>query len=110
MRTVRQTAWVLLAPILYASAALAQTGTAPQEVELKKFTNMEAKDTATKLDIVTQSGYANEVEMQSLNFRLEYGDRIRLRRVPSQRGSRLSSRITAGVAATARSILRTPTA
>ncbi|WP_147373829.1 alpha/beta hydrolase family protein [Massilia cavernae] len=54
---------------------------APKEGTLDKYINLDAKDTATKLDITNHTLYEQEQRIITLNFHMEYGDRVKLKRV-----------------------------
>lgn len=71
---------LLLASLALAGAAHAQDG-APKEGALDKYINRDAKDTATKLDVVIHSVYEQEQRVIVLNFQLEHGDQVRIKRV-----------------------------
>lgn len=55
---------------------------------LDKFINPDAKDTATKLDVIAHAVYEQEQRVIALNFQMEHGDKVRLKKVayPSTEG------------------------
>jgi dipeptidyl aminopeptidase/acylaminoacyl peptidase len=73
----------LLAGLVLATTAHAQEGAAaaPKDGALDKFINLDAKDTATKLDVVTHNLFEQEQRVIVLNFQLEHGDQVRIKRV-----------------------------
>lgn len=52
-----------------------------KEGKLDKYINLDAKDTATRLDVLAHTLYEQEQRIITLNFQMEYGERVRLRRV-----------------------------
>lgn len=52
-----------------------------KEGTLDKYINLDAKDTATRLDVLTHTLYEQEQRIITLNFHMEYGERVKLRRV-----------------------------
>ncbi|MGI8742134.1 MAG: alpha/beta hydrolase family protein [Bryobacteraceae bacterium] len=73
-----RTALALLYTVVIARA---QDSTLQKPQELEKFLNMDAKDTATKLELIQQMLYRQEVDSAIRRFEEEYGDRVRLREV-----------------------------
>jgi dipeptidyl aminopeptidase/acylaminoacyl peptidase len=65
---------------LCAGSACAQEG-APKEGALDKYINRDAKDTATRLEVLQHSVYEGAQEVTALAFMQEYGDRIKMKRV-----------------------------
>jgi dipeptidyl aminopeptidase/acylaminoacyl peptidase len=75
------------APLLFPNAH-AQEGAPPKEGALDKYINLDAKDTATRLDVATHTLYEQEQRIITLNFNMEYGDRVKLKRVAFASGDR----------------------
>lgn len=75
----RIAAAALCAPLLL-GVAMAQTPAAGGAT-LDKFINPDAKDTATKLDVIAHALYEQEQRVIALNFQMEYGDHVRLKKV-----------------------------
>src|SRR5690606_29906985 len=73
----------LAGAVLSLLLALPVTGHAapPEEGVLSKHINLDADDAATKLDILMHTLYAQEQRIITLQFRMEYGDRIDMRLV-----------------------------
>src|SRR5437660_2868390 len=69
--------------------ARGQEPQAQKAQELEKFLNMDAKDTVTKLELIQQMLYQQEVGSAIGRFQSEYGDRVRLREVSYPSGSSL---------------------
>ncbi|MCX7173987.1 MAG: alpha/beta fold hydrolase [Proteobacteria bacterium] len=59
----------------------AQEPPANPEGTLTKWINPDAKDTATKLDVLQHEAYKTDLQVTILGFMQEYGDRITLKRV-----------------------------
>lgn len=74
-------------PLLF-TPAHAQDPAPHKEGALDKYINLDAKDTATRLDVVTHTLYEQEQRIITLNFNMEYGDRVRLKRVAFASGDR----------------------
>jgi dipeptidyl aminopeptidase/acylaminoacyl peptidase len=69
---------VFLAALTFAATlALAQDRA---EGELDKFMNRDAKDVATKLELITQTLYEQQQQVITILFRQEHGDRIRMKK------------------------------
>jgi dipeptidyl aminopeptidase/acylaminoacyl peptidase len=73
---------------LIATQACAQDAAPPKEGALDKYINLDAKDTATRLEVATQTLYEQEQRIITLNFNMEYGDRVKLKRVAFSSGDR----------------------
>lgn len=56
-------------------------GDSDKDGKLDKYINLDAKDTATRLDVLAHTLYEQEQRIITLNFQMEYGERVRLRRV-----------------------------
>jgi dipeptidyl aminopeptidase/acylaminoacyl peptidase len=67
--------------VVAAHAALAQAEAPPKDGPLDKFINLDAKDTATRLEVVTQTLYEHEQRMIALGFAIEYAGRVQIRSV-----------------------------
>jgi dipeptidyl aminopeptidase/acylaminoacyl peptidase len=59
--------------------AFAQADAAAKDAPLDKFINLDAKDTATKLEVITQTLYEHEQRMIALNFAIEYAGRVQMK-------------------------------
>jgi dipeptidyl aminopeptidase/acylaminoacyl peptidase len=59
-----------------------------KEGKLDKFINLDAKDTASRLDVIAHTLYEQEQRIITLNFHMEYGERVRLKRVAFASGDR----------------------
>lgn len=72
-----------LATLLAAAAARAQEAKPAErrEAELQTFINPDAKDTNTKLDLLIHTLYEVNQKLVTLEFRQNYGDRIKMERV-----------------------------
>jgi dipeptidyl aminopeptidase/acylaminoacyl peptidase len=68
--------------VVWSSAALASAQEAPaeqrREGELQTFINPDAKDVATKLDLLLHTLYEVNQKLVMLDFRQQFGDRIRM--------------------------------
>ncbi|HET7745955.1 MAG TPA: alpha/beta fold hydrolase [Vicinamibacteria bacterium] len=89
------TAWrvsVLCAAVTAAPAAAQDRAPdappAPREAELKSFMNIDAKDAATKLDLLVHTLYEVNQKLVAVTFSQRYGDRIRMERVMIPNGDR----------------------
>ena len=54
---------------------------APREAELQTFINPDAKDVATKLDLLIHTLYEVNQRLVALQFQQQYGDRVRMEKV-----------------------------
>jgi dipeptidyl aminopeptidase/acylaminoacyl peptidase len=54
---------------------------AAKEGALDKYINLDANDTATKLEVIAQTLYEQEQRIVTLTFMQEFGERVRLKRV-----------------------------
>lgn len=72
-----------LAPLVCALALLspAAAHASDKEGKLDKFINLDAKDTASKLEVIAHTLYEQEQRVIVLNFQLEHGDKVRIKRV-----------------------------
>lgn len=64
-------------PLLHVHAQ----NTAPKEGALDKYINLDAKDPTTKLEVIAQSLYEQEQRVIVLNFQMEYGAKVNIKRV-----------------------------
>jgi dipeptidyl aminopeptidase/acylaminoacyl peptidase len=74
-------------PLLF-TPAHAQDPAPHKEGALDKYINRDAKDMATRLDVATHTLYEQEQRIITLNFNMEYGDRVKLKRVAFASGDR----------------------
>lgn len=64
-----------------ALASPAAVHASDKEGKLDKFINLDAKDTAGRLDVITHTLYEQEQRIIVLNFQMEHGDKVRIKRV-----------------------------
>jgi len=71
----------ILAAFLASLAAGAAAQAQPQEGDLDKFMNRDAKDTATRLELITHTLYAQQQQIITILFRQEHGERVKMKLV-----------------------------